>query len=264
MNRSIAAALPAMRADRHARPAAVALLRTLVIGLTAFLTVVDLFATQAILPSLVQHYRATPAAMGFAVNASTIGMAISGLAVALFSRRIDRRLGILFSLALLSIPTALLAVAPDLGVFTALRILQGLFMSAAFTLTLAYLGEQCSAKDAAGATAPKDVTDNVLAEIDLSKEMVAANDHLFRMRRLEIQPGGIVPWHSHADRPALIYVVAGEITEYASTCAVPIVHEAGDVSVDAGRSHWWKNTGSKAVVLISADILHDPKEAGMM
>lgn len=115
----------------------------------------------------------------------------------------------------------------------------------------------------AGATAPKDVTDNVLASIDLAKEKVGA-DHLFRMRRLVIQPGGIVPWHNHADRPALIYVVEGEITEYASTCAVPILHAAGDVSVDAGRSHWWKNTGSKTVVLISADILHDPKEAGMM
>jgi quercetin dioxygenase-like cupin family protein len=116
----------------------------------------------------------------------------------------------------------------------------------------------------AGATEPKDVTDTVLASIDLAKEKVAAEDHLFRMRRLEIQPGGIVPWHSHADRPALIYVVAGEITEYASTCAVPILHQAGDVSVDAGRSHWWKNTGSTPVVLISADILHDAQEAGMM
>ncbi len=116
----------------------------------------------------------------------------------------------------------------------------------------------------AGATEPNDVTDNLLASIDLAKEKVAAADHLFRMRRLVIQPGGIVPWHSHADRPALIYVVEGEITEYASSCAVPILHEAGDVSVDAGRSHWWKNTGSKTVVLISADILHDPMEAGMM
>lgn len=114
------------------------------------------------------------------------------------------------------------------------------------------------------AMAAKDVTDTVLASIDLSKEMIAANDHLFRMRRLVIQPGGVVPWHSHADRPALIYVVQGEITEYASICAVPIVHKAGDVSVDAGRSHWWKNTGKKAVVLISADILHDKKEEHMM
>ena len=117
-----------------------AFLRTLVIGLTAFLTVVDLFATQAILPSLVKAYQVSPAAMGFAVNASTMGMAVAGLTVALFSRRIDRRRGILLSLTLLSIPTALLAVAPDLMVFTALRIVQGVFMATAFTLTLAYLG----------------------------------------------------------------------------------------------------------------------------
>ena len=114
-----------------------------------------------------------------------------------------------------------------------------------------------------GATEPKDVTDTVLAMIDLSKEKVQADDHQFRMRRLEIQPGGIVPWHSHADRPALIYVVSGEITEYASTCAVPLLHKAGEVSVDAGRSHWWQNTGKKPVVLISADILHDPKDMNM-
>ena len=58
-----------------------ALLRTFVIGLIAFLTVVDLFATQEILPPLARHYNVSPAAMGFAVNASTIGMAIAGLGV---------------------------------------------------------------------------------------------------------------------------------------------------------------------------------------
>jgi quercetin dioxygenase-like cupin family protein len=114
-----------------------------------------------------------------------------------------------------------------------------------------------------GATEPKDVTDNVLAMIDLSKENVKADDHQFRMRQLVIQPGGIVPWHSHADRPALIYVVSGEITEYASTCAIPLVHKAGEVSVDAGRSHWWQNTGKTPVVLISADILHDANDVNM-
>ena len=63
------------------------LLRSIVIGLTAFLTVVDLFATQAILPSLTRHYGVTPAAMGFAVNASTLGMAFSGLGNRLFQPR---------------------------------------------------------------------------------------------------------------------------------------------------------------------------------
>src|SRR5689334_6732751 len=108
-------------------------MRSVVIGLTAFLTVVDLFATQAILPSLAKAYAVTPAAMGFAVNASTMGMAIAGLSIAFCSHWIERRLGILVSLALLAIPTALLANAPNLTVFTLLRIVQGLCMAAAST-----------------------------------------------------------------------------------------------------------------------------------
>jgi len=141
-----------------------AALRSLVIGLMAFLTVVDLFATQAILPSLARHYDVSPAAMGFAVNASTMGMAVAGLVVGLFSPKIERRAGILVSLGLLAIPTVCLAFAPNLTVFTLLRIAQGLCMSAAFALTLAYLGEQCSATDAGGAFAAY-ITGNVASNL---------------------------------------------------------------------------------------------------
>lgn len=134
-------------------PAGGAVRRNLVIGLIGFLTLVDLFATQAILPSLARAYQVAPAIMGTAVNASTIGMAISGLVVALISRRLHRRRGIWISLVLLAVPTTLLATMPGLGTFTALRIVQGVFMAAAFTLTMAYLAEQCSASDTAGALA---------------------------------------------------------------------------------------------------------------
>ena len=151
--------------DQHATSGSTGeLLRSFVIGLTAFLTVVDLFATQAILPSLAKAYQVSPAAIGFAVNASTIGMAVAGLAVAFFSHRIDRRRGILASLILLSIPTALLAVAPDLTTFTFLRIAQGLCMSTAFALTLSYLAEHCSATDTAGAFAAY-ITGNVASNL---------------------------------------------------------------------------------------------------
>jgi YNFM family putative membrane transporter len=158
------AARSAAGARPHASAAGRIHLRQLVIAVTAFLTLVDLFATQAILPSLVQHYRVSPAAMGTAVNASTVGMAVSGLLVALFSRRIDRRLGILASLALLAIPTSLLAIAPGLGTFTLLRVVQGLFMASAFTLTLAYLGEEYGAADAAAAFAAY-ITGNVASNL---------------------------------------------------------------------------------------------------
>jgi predicted MFS family arabinose efflux permease len=168
--------LEAVQMDLQGHPSG-ALLRTVVIGLTAFLTVVDLFATQAILPSLARAYNVTPGAMGFGVNSSTMGMAVAGLVVSLFSQRINRRLGILISLSILSIPTALLAVAPDLTTFTVLRIAQGLCMASAFTLTLAYLGEECSAADAGGAFAAY-ITGNVASNLIGRLVSAAVADHL--------------------------------------------------------------------------------------
>lgn len=156
-----------MTAMDHARAPAFdfgALFSTFVIGVTAFLTVVDLFATQAILPSLATHYGVAPSAMGIAVNATTFGMAASGLGVALFSARINRRTGIMWSLLLLAIPTVLLAHAPDLTTFTLLRVVQGVLMAAAFTLTLAHLGERCSQRAAAGAFAAY-ITGNVASNL---------------------------------------------------------------------------------------------------
>jgi quercetin dioxygenase-like cupin family protein len=65
-----------------------------------------------------------------------------------------------------------------------------------------------------------------------------ARDRELRFRKLTIAPGGVVPWHSHADRPALIYVAEGEIHEFASNCSAPIVHKAGDLRREtSGVSH---------------------------
>jgi quercetin dioxygenase-like cupin family protein len=106
----------------------------------------------------------------------------------------------------------------------------------------------------------KDVTDVVRATTDLSLEPAKIQGRQFRLRQLDVKPGGIVPWHSHGNRPAMIYMVSGEIVEYASNCAVPIVHKAGDVAPEkAGTSHWWENKGSTTAVLISVDLF--PAEA---
>lgn len=103
---------------------------------------------------------------------------------------------------------------------------------------------------------PKDVTDTVIGSIDLASE-IGTQDRLLRTRRLVVQPGGIVPKHSHVDRPALIVTVSGQITEYRSTCAVGIVHHAGDISREAeGISHWWINEGTEPAVLLSSDVFH--------
>jgi quercetin dioxygenase-like cupin family protein len=111
----------------------------------------------------------------------------------------------------------------------------------------------------------KGVTDQVLTRVNLKDEPVMLKEHALRLRRLVIQPGGIVPWHSHTDRPAIIYIISGTVTEYRSTCAAPIVHHAGESTGEIkGTSHWWKNTGRRTVVLLSADLFHDKDDAHMM
>ena len=103
-------------------------------------------------------------------------------------------------------------------------------------------------------TEGRQVTDDVLGSIDLGKE-IGVNGRDLRLRRLVVQPGGVVPFHSHDGRPALIITVSGEITEHRTSCAVPIVHRAGEVSREAeGIGHYWVNHGSEPAVLLSADV----------
>ncbi|MEL6168679.1 MAG: MFS transporter [Pseudomonadota bacterium] len=138
--------------------------RSTFIAIIAFLTLIDLFGSQALLPTLVEVYDVTPAAMGFAVNASAIGMAAASLVVAILARHINRKRWIWICLALLAIPTSLLAHTEDLTTFTLLRVAQGVFMSAAFTLTLTYLSEECTLTALGGAMAAY-ITGNVASNL---------------------------------------------------------------------------------------------------
>lgn len=100
------------------------------------------------------------------------------------------------------------------------------------------------------------LTRQVLANVRLEgwRDMGA---FILRMRRLELQPGGFVPTHSHGDRPSIVYVVKGTVIEHSSYCAVPIEHVAGDVTPEfgAGHAHWWENKGDEVVTFISTDVL---------
>jgi len=113
-------------------------------------------------------------------------------------------------------------------------------------------------------TKPVGVTDVTLGAINLEKQPANIRDRELRFRKLTIEPGGIVPWHSHDDRPALIFVQQGEIVEYASNCAEPIVHKAGEIRPEvAGTSHWWKNLGKETVILYVGDVRKDPHDHNM-
>jgi quercetin dioxygenase-like cupin family protein len=137
--------------------------------------------------------------------------------------------------------------------------LSGVILGATLFASGASAGECPADQTTADAREAVDVeavgkTDTVIATVDVAKEQ-GVDGRVLRMRRLEVEPGGVVPWHSHSERPAIIYIIKGTIEEYASNCAVPIVHKAGDVTAETKDiSHWWKNTGDETAVLISADL----------
>ena len=153
------------------------------------------------------------------------------------------------------------------GLFVA-GVLSGVILGASLFVSGASAGECPADQKKANAREAVDVghegvTDTVIATIDVDKQQ-GIKDRAFRMRRLNIAPGATVPWHSHAERPAIIYIIEGTVEEYASNCAVPIVHKSGDVVAETKEvSHWWKNIGNKPVVLISADLLKDPTDKHM-
>jgi len=116
-----------------------------------------------------------------------------------------------------------------------------------------------------GHTENKGATDNVLGVNKLGDYFPELNSRVQRIRYLTVAPGGEVAWHEHSDRPALIYIVEGSITEYRSTCAVPIEHKAGEVAAELGPlAHWWRNNTDKPVALISTDLPRNPDSPEMM
>jgi quercetin dioxygenase-like cupin family protein len=157
--------------------------------------------------------------------------------------------------------------------FTKARTAQSALLAGLMSLLVAVpaLAGQCPADKVgpnalAGApSAPVGVMEMELASIDLSQENVKLPERRLRYRHMEIQPGGVVPLHSHEDRPALIMVNQGQIFENSSKCTVPILHKPNEISREfSGVKHWWKNEGNVVVVLTIADIVNDKKPETMM
>lgn len=98
-----------------------------------------------------------------------------------------------------------------------------------------------------GATSGVTVTDIALTPLahDPTRAM--------RLRRIAVEPGGVIAWHDHMSVQGYAVLIAGEMTELRNTCRDPILYRAGDVAIeDAATAHSWRNDGDQtAIVLVS-------------
>lgn len=108
-------------------------------GLCAFL---DLYATQALLPLLAREFRASAAAVGLTVSATTFAVALVAPFVGAVADVLGRKRIIVSAIFLLAAPTALLAATASLDQLIGGRFVQGLLLPPIFAVTVAYIGDE--------------------------------------------------------------------------------------------------------------------------
>ena len=106
-------------------------------------------------------------------------------------------------------------------------------------------------------SAPTDyklVTEDLLASIDLAKEIDSVQDRELRLSRATIAPGGHVGLHSHQGDPTIVYLLSGVLTNHHDDGTIEKFQE-GQVFAEFGpRAHWVENQGSAPVIFIVANI----------
>src|SRR5260221_3317017 len=124
------------------------------------------------------------------------------------------------------------------------------FALAAFALlsTGFVLGQQSAPTDY------KLVSEDVLAAIDLAREVDGIQGRELRLSSAVIAPGGHVRLHSHLGDPTIVYMLSGVLTNHHDD-GTSEEFRSGQVFAEHGpRSHWVENAGSVPVHFIVANI----------
>jgi len=95
----------------------------------------------------------------------------------------------------------------------------------------------------------------LLASIDLGSEIEGMAGRKLRMRMVTMEPGAVFgPLHDHKDRPGVVYILQGTITDHRNG----IVQDYGPGlgwPEDRNTLHWLENRGTTTAVEISVDIV---------
>ena len=102
----------------------------------------------------------------------------------------------------------------------------------------------------------KGVTVKQLAAVDLGPEIEGMAGRQLRMRMVTIEPGGVIgPIHNHRDRPGVVYILQGTITDHRNGVAKDYGPGLG-LPEDKNTTHWLESRGTTTAVEISVDIFN--------
>ena len=102
--------------------------------------------------------------------------------------------------------------------------------------------------------------EQLLAEVDLGREIPGMDGRALRIRRIAIAPGGASALHDHVDRPGTVYVLEGKVVDHRNGVATEYGPGLGWPE-DRATTHWIENRGQAPALEISVDIVHRAKPA---
>jgi quercetin dioxygenase-like cupin family protein len=109
--------------------------------------------------------------------------------------------------------------------------------------------------DEQAAPETKGVTSEQLGTVDLGPEIEGMAGRQLRMRLVTFEPGAVYgPVHDHVDRPGIVYILQGTITDHRDGTATDYGPGLGWPE-DRNTTHWLENRGTTPAVEISVDIV---------
>jgi len=101
----------------------------------------------------------------------------------------------------------------------------------------------------------KGITVKLLETIDLGPEIEGMAGRQLRMRLVTFAPGAVFgPLHDHKDRPGIVYILQGTITDHRDGREAEYGPGLGWPE-DRNTLHWLENRGTTPAVEISVDIV---------
>ena len=122
--------------------------RYLAVGLAGYCAFINLYSPQAILPLLSQEFHATAAEISTIITVSTLAVALTAPFTGAIADVLGRKRVIVAAMFALVIPTVMVGLATSLPQLVFWRAVQGLVLPPIFAVTVAYIGDEWSPKDA--------------------------------------------------------------------------------------------------------------------
>jgi len=113
-----------------------------IVWLIGFLAFLNVYSIQSVLPMVMADFYASALQAGLTVGATVLGVGLVSPVMGMLSDALGRRGILCICLFAMTLPTALIPIAPNLDMLIALRFLQGLAVPGIVVVLIAYIAEE--------------------------------------------------------------------------------------------------------------------------